>query len=245
MKQLFGFMDETGVLSSDPKQRFFALGLLKIEKTSLLFEQIKNLKDRYKLNGKFEFKFSNIKRNGDLPLHKELVDICFNYPDFFFASIVLDKHLLPNMQSSSTTWDAQLDLAKQHIKSSIKEDEQVAIMADYLTKPRRSNRYFETELLRLRKVFNACMIESDSSAFVQVVDILIGSVVYRHKIEHGLANETTPKGQLVVYIESKLKDAFSKHNSSSGNFRHQQNLLSTFTIFEPFYFSVYQKRTGS
>jgi len=242
MKQYFGFMDETGVLSNDPQQRFFALGLLKLENTSKLFQDVKNLKDRYGLNGRFEFKFTGIKRNGDLALHKELIDICFAYPDFFFACIILDKDAFGHSLSSPTTWDMQLDLAKKHIKSSIKAEERVAVIADYLTKPNNSNRYFEDELQRLKKVFNACMIESDSSVFVQIVDIFIGCIVYRHKIEHGLARETTPKGKLVLYIESKLQDAFSVHNNCSGNFKHKPNLLSTFTIFEPFYFSVYQKR---
>lgn len=242
MKQYFGFMDETGVLSNDPQQRFFSLGLLKLKNTSKLFEQIKNLKDRYGLNGRFEFKFTGIKRNRDLALHKELIDICFAYPDFFFTCIILDKDAPGHSLSSPTTWDMQLDLAKKHIRSSIKAEERVAVIADYLTKPNNSDRYFEDELQRLQKVFNACMIESDSSVFVQIVDIFIGCIVYRHKIEHGLVRETTPKGKLVLYIESKLQDAFSVHNNCSGNFRHKPNLLSTFTIFEPFHFSVYQKR---
>ena len=107
MKQYFGFMDETGVLSNDPQQRFFSLGLLKLKNTSKLFEQIKNLKDRYGLNGRFEFKFTGIKRNGDLALHKELIDICFAYPDFFFTCIILDKDAPGHSLSSPTTWDMQ------------------------------------------------------------------------------------------------------------------------------------------
>lgn len=242
MKQYFGFMDETGVLSNDPQQRFFALGLLKLKQTSHLFEKVKKLKDKFNLDGKFEFKFTGIKRNKDLALHKELIDICFDYPDFFFACIILDKNSPSHTLTATTTWDMQLNLAKQHIKSSIKSEEKVAVIADYLTKPNNSSRYFEDELQRLQKVFNACMIESDSSVFVQIVDIFIGCVVYRHKIENGLAKVSTPKGKLVLYIEAKLKNAFTLHNNYSGNFRHQPNLLSTFTIFEPFYFSVYQKR---
>lgn len=242
MKHFFGFMDETGVLSNDPQQRFFALGLLKIAQTSLLYENLKKLKDRYQLPGSFEFKFTGIKQNNHLALHKELVDICFAHSDFFFAGIVIDKDG-ENHSAPESTWEMQLALAKTHIKSSVKADEQVAIIADYLTKPNNSDKYFEDELQRIRKVFNACMIESDASIFVQVVDIFIGCIVYRYKINHGLnASVSTPKGKLVEYIEMKLEEAFSKCNNCSGNYRHHKDLEGTFTIFEPFYFSVYSKR---
>ena len=45
MKQYIGFMDETGVLSNDPNQRYFALGLLKLENTSTFYESIKIIRD--------------------------------------------------------------------------------------------------------------------------------------------------------------------------------------------------------
>lgn len=242
MKNLFGFIDETGVLSNDPNQRFFALGILKLENTSSLFEDIKRIKDKYQKSKGFEFKFTGIKKNSDLNIHKELIDICFSNPEFSFACIVVDK-LNPNHTLKSSTWEMQLELAKKHIKSNVKQGEKIAIIADYLSKPNSSNKYFENELQKLNKVFNACMIESDSSVFVQVVDILIGCIVYSYKIEHNLsASKVTPKGKLVQYIEDKLIIAFESYNKSSGTFRHQNKLSGGFTIFEPFYFNVYEKK---
>lgn len=240
MKQLFGFIDETGVLSNDPQQRFFALGLLKLENTSALYEDIKKLKDRYRKTN--EFKFTDIKINSHLRLYKELVDICFAHPEFFFACIVIDKqngsHTTP-----PSTWEMQLELAKRHIRSSVKQDEKVAIIADYLSKPNLSTKYFESEMQRIQKVFNACMIESDSSVFVQVVDIFIGCVVHSYKLAHGITTNTkTPKSKLVKYIEDKLDVALNSHKNSKGKFRHHKKLSCGFTIFEPFYFSVYEKR---
>lgn len=235
-------MDETGVLSSDPQQRFFSLGLLKLENTSALFEDIKRLKDKYAKPKGFEFKFTGIKKNSDLNIHKELVNICFSHPEFFFACIVIDKqngsHTTP-----PSTWEMQLSLAKRHIRSSVKKDEKVAIIADYLSKPNSSTKYFESEMQRIQKVFNACMLESDSSVFVQVVDIFIGCIVYSYKMAHGMsASYSTPKGKLVKYIEDKLDIALNSHNNSKGKFRHHKKLSCGFTIFKPFYFSVYEKR---
>ena len=74
MSNYFGFIDETGVLHNDPDQRFFAIGLLKCEDTSALYEELRTLKNRAesKLDlerqtkglpvkkGCFEFKFSSI-----------------------------------------------------------------------------------------------------------------------------------------------------------------------------------------
>jgi hypothetical protein len=241
MKQLFGFMDETGILSNSKHQRFFALGLLKLENTSALFESIQKLKDKYSKKKGFEFKFTDIRKDQHLEIHKELIDICFSYPEFSLSCIIIDKDS-ENHTAPDSTWEMQLDLSKRHVRRNVKADEQISIIADYLSKPKASPKYFEDELKRLQKVFNACMIESDSSVFVQVVDIFIGCIVYRYKIEYGLEVETTPKGKLVKYIESKLELALHSHNNSSGKFKHHKKLAGAFTIFEPFYFSVYEKR---
>lgn len=46
MKKYFGFLDDTGVLEHDPNQRFFALGLLKLEETAPFYQEVATLKDR-------------------------------------------------------------------------------------------------------------------------------------------------------------------------------------------------------
>lgn len=55
-------------------------------------------------------------------------------------------------------------------------------------------------------------------------------------------NYLTPKGKLVQYIENKLSMALTTHNNSSGRFKHIKKIYIGFTIFKPFYFSVYKKR---
>lgn len=239
--QYFGFIDETGVLSDDKSQRFFALGLLKLLNTSPIFEAIKRLKDKHKKPKGFEFKFTGIKKDSDLKIHKELVDICLTDTNFAFACIVVDK-LHKRHSRGTSTWEMQLDLAKTHIKSNIKKDEKIAIIADYLSKPNNSSKYFEIELQKQKEVFNACMIESDSSVFVQVVDILIGCITYRFKIDNNLnASISTPKGKLVKYIEDRLLVSIDQHKNNSKKFKKTKKLSCGFTIYEPYYFSVYEK----
>lgn len=40
MKKYFAFIDETGLLTSDPKQRYFAIGLLLIDDLADFYNQI-------------------------------------------------------------------------------------------------------------------------------------------------------------------------------------------------------------
>ena len=61
MKNYFGFIDETGLLTSDPKQRFFAVGLLKIEDTANFYNQLS--KHYYKIISRIEAKRKNFIKN--------------------------------------------------------------------------------------------------------------------------------------------------------------------------------------
>lgn len=60
MINYFGFIDETGVLTSQSDQRFFALGLLKIEDTSTLYEQLAILKNQCESKISLDRKFKKI-----------------------------------------------------------------------------------------------------------------------------------------------------------------------------------------
>ncbi len=34
---------------------------------------------------------------------------------------------------------------------------------------------------KLENVYNACMLESNTSIFIQIVDIFVGAIIYRYK----------------------------------------------------------------
>ncbi|BDB64169.1 hypothetical protein T36_0616 [Helicobacter cinaedi] len=66
-----------------------------------------------------------------------------------------------------TTWDLQLQLAKNHIQSNCKSNDKIAIIADYLNKPNGAVS-FETKMKELPSVFNACMLESDTYFYTKL-----------------------------------------------------------------------------
>jgi len=118
MINYFGFIDETGVLQTDVKQRFFGLGLLKLDDTAEFYnalskyyykvisnieakriKKIKELPDNVKKreilgllkeNKRFEFKFNKL---DDISLsdYIGLIDLYSQFPNNYFCSLVIDK----------------------------------------------------------------------------------------------------------------------------------------------------------
>lgn len=273
----FGFMDETGILSNDPKQPYFALGLLILYDTSELMQKIIAIKARHngiinakrledlekafqkrkiskdeleqkkkeKLESK-ELKFNSLSQNKYLQMYKDIVELCLNTDYFYFSAFLIERNKIE--RQGKTTWNMQLSFARRHIQENCEEDDSITIIADYLNKPR-NEPYFENKIRKLKQVFNACMLESDSSVFVQIVDIFIGAIVYRYK--HPYQNKKTdkaPKMQLVQFIEQileKKRENYSKSKTLKGNFT-----ISKLTISKrrprrrprrTFYFSVFEK----
>ncbi|RDU70920.1 DUF3800 domain-containing protein [Helicobacter brantae] len=243
----FGFMDETGVLSNDTKQPYFALGLLRLYDTSELLQKIMAIKAKHKgiitSQSKQDFmidelKFSSLSTNKFLPLYKEVIEVCLSYENFYFSAFVIQKD---KVRSRGTIWDTQLQLAKAHINQHCKNHHKISIIADYLNKPK-EGLVFENEMRKLKQVFNACMLESNTSIFIQLVDLFVGAIVYRYRNPQQTSKRLNraPKMQLVSFIEEKLEektDILSKeHSNFSGTLR------DNFAIFgEKFYFSVYEK----
>lgn len=227
------FMDETGTLSNDPQQPFFGLGALKLRETTKLLEKL------YSINGlmqnKKELKFSEIRQKEDVELIKKIINVCFDYQYFNFYALVVDRR---KAIFGKNTWEIQMSLAKSHIKDNCSKlpNEQVCVLADYLSKPKNINESFEMTLSCLDPVFNACMLESESSIFIQIVDIFIGAIVYRYKFKN---DRNTKKAKICRYIEEKLRQKYLRTN---GNYPFNGKLNDDFIVSSNgFYFSVYEK----
>ncbi|KPH49972.1 hypothetical protein HPU229336_05160 [Helicobacter pullorum] len=251
----FGFMDETGILTNSKDQPYFALGLLRLSDTSKLLQTITSIKAKHKgifqaecaKNGKNEdfeigeLKFNSLSQNKYLPLYKDIVEACLSHKYFYFSTILIDKKKIPLQENN--TWNLQLSFAKEHIKQNCKNSK-IAIIADYLNKPKEAP-YFEEEMNTIDQVFNACMLESNTSVFIQIVDIFIGAIIYRYKNPNDTKRlDKAPKMQLVHFIENKLEENYrTMQMSHKGNYDNNKKIQGNFTIFgNDFYFSIYEKK---
>lgn len=227
MSNYFGFIDETGVLTSNAGQRFFALGLLKIQDTATFYEQLALIKEQAvnRFGKSFEFKFNQIKRT-NYRYYYDLIDLYFQYP-LLFCCLIFDKNN-PDFDVGkyfSNTWDAYLGYSCLLVKKNMGFLDKLCVIADYFGKPKSSSKYFENEMRRIRGVYNACMIESHASLYIQITDILIGCIAYDFKI----ARQRTCNNNYKILVCNFLK---KKINRTS--------LVGSFTVNKPNYFSVWE-----
>jgi len=207
-----GFMDETGVLK-DESQRFFALGLLKMNDTAIFYSELLKAKSRLgwecsnsqsQYPKKIEFKFNWIKKD-TYRSYLELIDFYFNFKDLCFCCLIIDKEKPTINTDIYNAWDLYISYSVTLIKKYIKPDEKLMIVADYFGKPKNSTKYWEKEILKIPKVYNAIMLESDASLFIQVVDVLIGAIAYRFKLEKQKPTKThSGKIKVCEHIEHKI-----------------------------------------
>jgi hypothetical protein len=226
----FAFIDESGVLSNDPNQPFFALGLLLIEDTSEMTVELNRLKARvlkafpHSKKG-FEFKFKNVTRDYRR-YYEELIDIALAHP-MKVCVFILDK-TDPRIDVSKyfkTTWDAYIGYSKLLIRNNVKHPDSCIVIADHLTKPTAHPKWLEHELRNLARVNNAMMLESSASMFIQVIDVLTGCVVYAFRRRKNPRQATDKvKQQLSEYLASRLG---------------RTSLDSAFTIRSPISFNVW------
>jgi hypothetical protein len=241
MANYFGFIDETGVLSPQAQQRFFALGMLKIENTATLYEQLVVLKEKAqsktvqdkisqgapKPRQIFEFKFASITTTSHT-FYYDLIDLFFKFKEISFCCLVFDK-LNPDFDMSKyfpSIWEAYISYAKLLVKKNIDSNEQLCVIADYLGRPKSSTKYFEKELTLLPNIYNVCMIESHASLYIQLVDVLIGCIVYDFKINRGVLTQIDKfKKKVCDFLKAKL---------------NRDCLAENFTARSPNYFSVWE-----
>jgi len=218
MKRTWVFMDETGVLAQDPHQSYFGLGVLKIQETAAFYQDLNLIMQKAKsnINSNFEFKFNRI-NNNNKDLYIDFFEIFFKHKNVFFKAFVVDK-LHPKFDLNkyfSGTWEAQIGYSKLLLRNIIPDDEMAAVVADYLCKPNSSRLHFETEIAGIPRpkthassasplIFNACMLESHASLFIQIVDVLLGLVVYDAKSTKSGTTPNQAKNAVLAKLKARL-----------------------------------------
>ena len=149
-----------------------------------------------------------------------------------FCSLVIDKNN-PDIKVAEVfpdTWDAYISYSKMLIKKNIQDVDRICVVADFLGKPKASNKYYESEIRTLTNVYNATVLESHASLFVQLVDVLVGCVV----LDFRRNRQPTKKYDV---FKSKVCD-FLKEKLGV------ETLTVNFTKHQPSYFSVWEFKPG-
>lgn len=267
MPNCFAFIDESGVLDESREvQPFFAVGFLKITDTSLITEKlsqrhydyysfqkerrrkmIQDLKDNPRIltqenlnlllvsTHHYEHKFTKITPT-TLERYKTFIDTAFEFP-LYFCALVIDKSDPKFTQLIyKNYWEAYISYSKLLCKYNHKGDN-LCVIADYMNRPTKSDKYFESEINTLPEVFNTIRAHSETFILLQVADLLLGSVVFQWRQKGGHVKNSSrarAKIEFVNHLISKLIIPSDK--------QIEYPLSQHITINKPFYFNIWPLR---
>jgi hypothetical protein len=201
----FGFLDETGTLGS-PRDPVFAVGLLRTRDPYELQRPMQRIRDKQHFYD--EVKWSQVSAK-KLPLLKTIVDVFFASPATV-SVFVTDKQKHDPIARFGGLFEAYECLARQLVWGSIKRGETMFLIADeYSTPPtvtfEENVRDHVNKKLRRKAVAGVCRMRSSGIDLLQLVDLLLGAVVYEYKVDTGATGSGTyrPKVQLLEYIKEK------------------------------------------
>ncbi len=222
-------IDETGLIDTDPDQRFYGIGLLKLNSACLYnyYQDIQIIKSKTKSIFKefSEFKCNYISRGG-IDLYKQLIDVHFKYKDAMFCGLVIDKnHPDVNVKSYfKNSWDAHVRYSVQAVKNNVMPQELTHVIADKMNRRKGSAYFFDVELEKIPQVIFAGMEESKNNLIIQVSDVLIGLVVLNFRMKYSSFSPPTYKLEVLNYLKQKLAT---------------EDLAFNFNTLTPNYFSVW------
>lgn len=215
MKSYLAFIDETGTLTKDLQQPYFGLGIIYLKNTANIYNDLVLVKERaisyfHSTEPFKEFKFSLV-NDLNLIFYKQILNIFKIYTDkadISFESLIIDKSN-PNSNwenLSHNTYEAYTYYSDKLINqlNIDTNSEKICLLVDHFCRPRDTTIFYETKLLENQHITQCCMLESHSSLFIQLVDILLGCVVYKKKFVSQNKTQLTSKLKLVKHLEILL-----------------------------------------
>ncbi|MBI1856781.1 DUF3800 domain-containing protein [Candidatus Saccharibacteria bacterium] len=209
---LFGYLDETGLLHSPATDKVFGLGLTICHNPKKLHRDIINFRNRRKYYK--EFKSTDI-RTQNLPIYKELLDIFFDSHSVSFSGLLFDKKQLDlnkyfkgDYERAYGVYVAKLISDALEAESS-KGSNYIVVLADDVSTSK--DDHFEKVVkekvkMRLRRnaVFGVARLESHAITEIQMTDVLLGIVAYSFKVKFGMVKGKGAKLEMVKYMQKKL-----------------------------------------
>jgi hypothetical protein len=201
----FGFLDETGTLAS-PRDPYFAVGLMRTRDPYELQRPIQRIRDKQHFYDEIKWSRASAKK---LPLLKTLVDVFFA-SSATLSAFITDKQKYDPIAHYGGQFKAYECLARQLVWGSIKRGETMFLIADeYSTPPtetfEENVRDYVNKKLRRPGIAGVCRMRSSGVDLLQLIDLLLGAIVYEYKAESGLVGlaDYKPKVQLLDHIKEK------------------------------------------
>jgi hypothetical protein len=195
------FLDEAGFIARD---RFFAVGCLKLSEPSVLLRQVQKLRDQRQAY--YEIHFKNATKHS-LPFYRAVVDLVAA-SDGSFSCFVVDRDAADPIARFGSHWLAYEKLSKQLLLGTIRRRELLVVLADNYSTP--DNVFFERDVraavnkqLKRLAVVSVCRLDSKTSDALQIADLLTSAVAHEFRQAAGMASKYNAKATLAKYMRSQ------------------------------------------
>jgi hypothetical protein len=200
----FGFLDETGTLGGE-RDPFFAVGLLCCGEPYKLLRPMQRIRDRQHFYDEIKWTTVSAKK---LPLLIDVLNV-FMSSDATFAAFVADKRKHDVIARFGNQFKAYEALARQLVRGSIRRGETLWIIADeYSTPPSETFEENVRDYVNLRAsesdaVAGVCRMRSSGVDLLQLIDLILGAVVYEYKAASGIVQIASykPKTKLLDHLK--------------------------------------------
>ena len=183
-----------------------------VERVTLISEPYKLARPMQRIRDRQHF-YDEIKWNKvsekKLPLMIDLVNV-FLSSDATFSAFVADKtkhDVIGRFGGSFKAYEAR---ARQLVRASIRRGETVYVIADeYSTPPaetfEENVRDYVNARLKRPAVAGVCRMRSSGVDLLQLIDVLLGAVVYEYKAKQGIVSLASykPKAKLLAHVKRR------------------------------------------
>ena len=179
-----------------------------------------------------EYKFTEVTRF-NLQQYVDLLNIYFSFRDVQFHAVIFDR-LEPEFNLArwgNEEWRAYAEVIRELLTARVAR--KIFAILDFQDKPNRSTLYVEDTVCQAPNVEGCLRVTSETSVFMQLVDVLLGCVQFDWRDSRGLydaaSKRANEKRKLVEFIKEKLGLGKSERFLTTQKYR-EWGTPSAFTI---------------